>query len=400
MGQRRHVNVGGPLAPYAAGFEIELGRQGYRSGRGLLGLMARLSRWLGAHELDACDLSRSRVEQFLADSGEGVGAGALSMRAMVPLLNYLVGIGVAPVREPVSASTALEVLMERYALYLIEERGLGASSVRHYVAVACGFLSWSGSGGELGLESLSTATVTGFVLAECGRGKVGSAKAMTTRLRSLLRFLYVQGFTPTSLAGAVPVVASWRLSGLPETLSASQVDRLLESCDRRTTDGRRDFAIITVVARLGLRAGEVAGLQLGDIDWRHGELTVRGKGNRQDRLPLPTDVGQAIADWLERGRPRCECRSVFIRVSAPRRELTGGGVSAIVRRACQRAGLVPVGAHRLRHTAASGMLQGGASLAEVGQVLRHQSHNTTSIYAKVDRRALIAVVAPWPGSTT
>jgi integrase len=173
--------------------------------------------------------------------------------------------------------------------------------------------------------------------------------------------------------------------------------RLLKSCDRRTSVGRRDFAILMVLSRLGLRAGEVAGLHLRDIDWRQGDVVVRGKANREDRLPLPGDVGEAIVGWLRRGRPRGECQAVFTRVRAPHRELSSGGISAIVWHACERAGLPRVGAHRLRHTAATEMLRAGGSLAEVGQVLRHRSQDTTSIYAKVDRRSLIAVVRPWPG---
>jgi integrase len=243
---------------------------------------------------------------------------------------------------------------------------------------------------------LTAADVTEFVLWQSRRCAVGYAKAITTRLRCLLRFLHVEGLTPNTLAAAVPSVAGWRLTGLPEAISASDVARLLRSCDRRRAIGRRDFAILKALARLGLRAGEVAALQLEDIDWRVGEVTVRGKGNREDRLPLPHDVGEAIAGWLRYGRPRCACRALFTRVLAPHRGLSSRGVSTVVRQACGRAGLPPVGAHRLRHCVATQMLGAGANLAEVGQVLRHHSLTATSIYAKVDRRALSAVVQPWP----
>jgi len=175
---------------------------------------------------------------------------------------------------------------------------------------------------------------------------------------------------------------------------------LLASCDRRTTYGRRDFAALTLLSRLGLRAGEVAALELTDLGWRAGVVVIRGKGRRQERLPLPADVGEAIAGWLRRGRPRCECSNVITRVRAPHQRLTSGGVSAIVRAACTRAGLPEVNAHRLRHTAATEMLRAGAGLSEVGQVLRHASLLTTSIYAKVDRTALRALAQPWPGSTS
>jgi integrase len=185
---------------------------------------------------------------------------------------------------------------------------------------------------------------------------------------------------------------------LVKALDGSSIALLLASCDRRTRVGRRDFAVLTMLSRLGLRAGEVAALRLADVDWRAGELLVRGKGSRQERLPLPADVGEALAGWLARGRPRCECSFVFIRVRAPLGGLSPGGVSAIVQHACKRAGLPVVGAHRLRHTAATEMLRAGGSLAEVGQVLRHRSRDVTSIYAKVDRVALAAVVRPWPGA--
>jgi integrase len=266
------------------------------------------------------------------------------------------------------------------------------------VDVARLFLLWLSADGDFELERVTAAEVTRFVLGESRRLRVASAKAMTTRLRSLLRFLYVQGLTANPLADAVPSVANWRLTSLPNALPPSQVAALLKSCDRRTRIGRRDFAVLIVLSRLGLRAGEVARLLLGDIDWRSGELLVRGKGGRIDRLPLPVDVGEAIVAWLCRGRPSCQSQSVFVRLRAPHRALTSGGVSAMVWHACERAGLDRAGAHRLRHSAATGMLAAGGSLDEIGQVLRHQRRDTTAIYAKVDRRSLVAVIRPWPGA--
>jgi integrase/recombinase XerD len=192
-------------------------------------------------------------------------------------------------------------------------------------------------------------------------------------------------------------VAGWRLSGLPKGLEPGQLRRLLAGCDRRTPTGRRDYAIVLLLARLGLRAGEVARLGLDDIDWRHGEIAILGKGNRAERLPLPADVGAAIAVYLRRGRPgTAEGRGVFARVHAPHRALTAGGVTMVVFDAAQRAGLGKVHAHRLRHTAATAMLHAGSPLAEVGQVLRHRSPLTTAIYAKVDRDALAVLARPWP----
>jgi integrase/recombinase XerD len=218
---------------------------------------------------------------------------------------------------------------------------------------------------------------------------------MITGLRALLRFLYLRRHTPLPLAAAVPAVAA-RHAGPSRTLSAGQVTRLLASCDRRTAIGRRDYAILTVLARLGLRAGEVAALTLEDIDWRAGELVVAGKGGRRDRLPLPVDVGQALAAYLQRGRRRGECRHVFLHARAPYCAMNASTVSHVVMRACQRAGLPELRAHRLRHGAATAMQRAGAGLVEIGQVLRHRHTTTTTIYTRTDPSALIELALPWP----
>jgi site-specific recombinase XerD len=210
----------------------------------------------------------------------------------------------------------------------------------------------------------------------------------------------VTGRTATKLDAAVPKIASWRLSGVPRSISHAEVEALLASCDRRTTFGRRDFAALVLMVRLGLRVGEVADLALDDVDWRSGEIIIRGKGNRVERLPLPVDVGEALAGWIRRGRPCCDSRAVFTRVRAPHRQLSVAGVGAIAKSAALRAGLSGVNAHRLRHTAATGMLAAGADLTEIGQVLRHTSMLTTAIYAKVDDAALRPLAFPWPGSVS
>jgi site-specific recombinase XerD len=388
------VRVTGPLGPFATGFREDLGGQGYRSGENLLVLMAGLSSWMAAEDVEVIDLSRTHVETFMSARRVDRRPGA-SMRAIAPLIDHLVGIGAVPAWGPPAAGDSAGMLIERYAAYLHDQRALAAPSIRNYVGVARQFLSFLADQ-HVEVGAVTAADVIEFVVAEAGRGKVASAKAMTTRLRSLLRFVHVEGVTSVALVGAVPSVASWRLTSLPKALPARGLRMLLCSCDRRTAVGRRDFAIMTVLSRLGLRAGEVARLGLDDIDWRAGELVVHGKGARLDKLPLPVDAGEAIVAWLERGRPRCTSRSVFVRVRAPHRGLSGGGVSAVVRRACERSGLSLAGAHRLRHTAATEMLAAGASLADIGHVLRQDSSEVTSIYAKVDRGALAAVVRPWP----
>lgn len=395
------VRVTGPLAGHAEGFRVELIGRGYTplSAANQLRVMAHVSRWLADHELRAEDITVAGVGAFLeARRAEGYTCW-LSSRGLAPLLDYLHGQGVALMPIPAVVSTPLGDLLAEYRTYLVDERGLANATVRNHEGVARLFLAQrcQAHEGELRLEDLTAADVAAFVTVECQRRSVGSAKIIVTGLRSLLRFLHVAGRGPGPLTSAVPAVAGWRGGSLPRALPVAHVRRLLASCDRRRAVGRRDFAILLLLARLGLRAGEVAALELGDIDWRAGELVVRGKGRRAERLPIPVDVGDAIVGYLRRGRPADEQRGLFLRARAPHGRLSDGAVKAVVRQACHRAGLPRVGAHRLRHSAATEMLRGGATLAEIGQVLRHRSASTTAIYAKVDRAALRSLALPWPG---
>jgi len=236
-----------------------------------------------------------------------------------------------------------------------------------------------------------------FCVRELPARTPSAAANLAAGLRSFLRFLHVEGVVGAPLGQAVPPVANRKGTGLPRGLDSGAVARLLASCDRRTRLGRRDFAILLVLARLGLRAGEIAGLSLDDIDWRAGEIVVHGKGGRDDRLPLPDDVGAAIVGYLRRGRPKTDSRTVFVRAIAPIVALTPPGVTWVVYSACERAGVAKVGAHRLRHTLACGVLRTGGSLVEAGQILRHAAVGTTAIYAKVDFAALAPLAQPWPG---
>jgi len=278
----------------------------------------------------------------------------------------------------------------------VGERGLGAETARGYVDLVRPFVAaWAGTGGT-GPGDLTGRDVAAFVLGVSRARPVRAAQHTASALRALLRFWHYDGLVPALLAEAVPKVAD-RREELPRFLEPGQVDLLLASCDRASAAGRRDFAMMTLMTRLGLRAGEVANLSLNDLDWRCGELTVHGKGGRVDRLPLPADAGQAVADYLRDGRPPGVLdRAVFIRVRAPYRRLTRPGVTDVVVAAGRRAGLGPLGPHRLRHSAATAMLRAGSPLAEVGQVLRHRRPRTTAIYAKVDHEALRALARPWP----
>jgi integrase/recombinase XerD len=391
---RGHVR--GPLAPYAERFREELLGQGYSWGSAAhqIHLMAHVSRWLEAQGLGPAALDEHLTGQFLAARRADGYAALRSARALAPLLGYLRGLGAAPPPRMPVPQTPADQLAIRFGEYLARERGLAGESIRSYTGVARRFLA----GAALGAEGLTAGDVTGFVRRECARRGVASAKATVTGLRSLLRFLYLDGQITAPLTGAVPSAACWQLAALPRAVSPADLARLMDSCDRDSAAGRRDFAILVLLARLGLRAGEVAALDLGDISWRQGEITVRGKGSRRDSLPLPVDAGEAVAGWLTGGRPReAGCPAVFVRLRSPHGRLASTSVSHVVRRACARAGVTAAGAHRLRHSTAAGMLAAGGTLAEIGQVLRHAQPGTTAIYAKTDVLALAPLARPWPG---
>jgi integrase/recombinase XerD len=393
------VRVAGPLARYADGFRAYLAGLGYVAGSADRNLrtMAHVSRWMQDRGLSAGQLSIVRLEEFLqARRREGYHH-ALSIRAVLPLVGYLRRAGVAPVSADAVPAGAAELVIDRYRRYLVSERGLTAPVAGKYTRLAREFLSACGRPGGPGLDGLSAAWVTDYVVAQCRGRPPGSAKFVVTALRSLLRFLFLAGHTRSQLASAVPTVAHWGAGSLPRALSPQTVQALLASCDDAALAGRRDRAILVLLARLGLRGGEVAGLELGDLDWAAGEISVRGKGSRRERLPLPADVGEALVAYLHGGRPRTACRKVFLRLSAPLEGLTVPAVTAVVYRACARAGLPRAGAHRLRHSAASAMLAGGGTLTEVGQVLRHARLETTAIYAKIDYAVLRGLARPWPG---
>lgn len=394
------VRVSGPLEVFAAGFAAELARLGYRRTPMAfqLRLMAHASRWLEREGLEPGGLTSEVVERFLSERRAAGYTNYVTARAMAPLLRYLRGLGVAPAALPQLAVGAVEVLLGAYREYLAIERGLTTDTIEGYVHAVRPFLAGlEREGGELDLPGLSAAEVVAFVVARCPGQSRGAAKMTVCGLRSLLVFLHLRGLIAGPLADAVPSTASWRLSGLPRALEPEQLDALLDSCDRATATGCRDYAALVMLARLGLRAGEVAALRLEDVDWRAGEVVVAGKGRRAERLPLPTDVGAAIVAYLQDGRPVTALdRSLIVRVRAPHHGLTTGGVTQIVFAAADRAGLGPIHSHRLRHTAATQMLRAGASLEEIGQVLRHRQALTTAIYAKVDRDALRQLARPWP----
>lgn len=392
-GNPSRARITGPLVAYRAGFVTELEELSYRPNVVCdhLHLLAHVSRWLDQQGLDASDLTPERVEEFLAARrAEGYTEG-LCTRSLAPLLRYLRSIGDVP--PPLSApTTPIDDWLAEFGRYLLEERGLAASTITHYVSLARLILAEHFDV----LDALTVRHVLDFVTEQC---RHYDPAYVTVGLRAFLRYGHRANLMPGSLAEAVPSVASWRLSSLPQFVEPASIQAMLASCDQRTAFGRRDFAILTMLVRLGLRAGEVGALRLCDIDWRGGEIEIRGKGTRSDRLPLPVDVGQAVANWLSHGRPDSTHANVFTGLRAPRRVLSSGAVNLVVRSAGQRAGLTGVHAHQLRHTAATEMLRAGSNLSEVGLILRHHKLSTTALYAKVDRRTLLAVAQAWPSAS-
>jgi integrase/recombinase XerD len=391
--------VRGPLVPWADGFEGWLAARGFSwsATRKRMWLLAALSRWLEDEGLTAWDLNEERAELFVASRRAAGLVSWVSSRCMRLPLAYLREVGaVLPAAAVVVERPRAEVLAG-YHEYLVLERGLAPLTVVGYERVARLFLEQLPAGLEL--DRLAAADVSGFLARECPRRSVSGARDLVARLRPLLRYLHVAGLIGSPLVWAVPGVADLRDRSLPRGLEPGVVARLLAGCDRRRTVGRRDYAILLLLVRLGLRAGEVAAMQLEDLDWRAGEVLVRGKGDRRDRLPLPVDVGVALVSYLQR-RGASEFRAVFLRMQAPAGALARGAVCGVVHDACVRAGVQPVGAHRFRHTAATAMLREGASLVEIAQVLRHREIKTTAAYAKVDRTRLRPLAMPWPGGAS
>lgn len=391
----------GPLETYAGGYAQWLAAQGFSQSRieRRVDQLGHLSKWLAIEGLGPDELTAKHQVRF-SEARRAAGYRTwLSPRSLHVPLAYLRDTGVIAVPAVVVPEGPVERLLDDYRRYLAGERGLAAQTIDNYERVARLFLAEREQLDGLGLERLAAQDVSAFLACECPKRSVSGARDLIKGLRALLRYLHVAGVIVTPLQWAVPAVAYRRDHNLPLGLSRADVARLLASCDRRRSVGRRDYVVLLVLARLGLRAGEVAAIELEDIDWRRGEFQVRGKGARLEILPLPVDVGEAIVSYL-RHRPRNGSRAVFLLVRAPFCPLTGGTVTGIVHRACIRAELPVVHAHRLRHTAASELLQAGGSLPEVAQVLRHRQLATTTIYAKVDRRSLRELARPWPGGAS
>jgi len=391
------VRVTGPLAPYAADLRSALHDAGYSPLTAVtqLRLMAHLSRWLAEGHLSVAELTGERVDAYLrarrADHTQ-----LCSRRALRPLLEVLAASGALQADPPAEPASPTDVVLASFGRHLRSERGLDASTAGAYVARAKRFLA--GLAPERDIGTLGARDVTAAVLAESATRSVGATQYLVAALRAFLRFCSLEGLVDADLSAAALPVTGRRTSSLPRGISPADARALLRSCDRRRATGRRDHAVLLVLLRLGLRASEVTAIALEDIDWRAGEIVVHGKGRRVDRLPLPAEVGEAIAGYLRRGRPGTTRREVFLSAIAPVAPMSRTGISCIVRRACRRAGVAPVGAHRLRHTLACAMVGSGVSLPEIGGVLRHRDLASTAIYARVDLDALRRLARPWPGA--
>lgn len=389
----------GPLREFGPGFMEELQRLGFTPLAAVhqARLAAHLSRWMQTQGLDVDQLTGDRLDEFLMER-RATHTNRYSRKALRPLLCFLDGLGVRPVEEPVTP-TPNEMVVACFERYLVNERGLlprtaaaQAARVRRFLHGYC----------PLGrVCELSTAEVTAALLGEGADHAVSSVKRLGYTLRSFLRYAFLTELIEHDLSGASIPIRAQNPSLLPIGISAEQSAALLAACDRESVVGRRDYAVILLVARLGLRATEVARLELGDIDWHHGEITVRGKGRRDERMPLPAEVGEALVDYLMSSRPSdadetTGLRTVFVAARAPRRPMDRVTVSSMIQRACLRAGIAPVGAHRLRHTLGEAMIRAEVPLAAIGQVLRHHDPLTTANYARVDVERLRGLSRPWP----
>lgn len=392
----------GPLGAYVDALARQLSEEGYAraSARYALQLVADLGRWMARRKIVAGQLTPEHLERYLDYRSRHRHYRSGDAAIVRRLLKLLRQKGIVAPAPPIERSPA-QRLEEEFRHYLERERRLAPATVFLYLPFARRFLAECFADGKLRLDSLRAADVVRFVQREAVRlHHPKRAKMMTTALRSFLQYARYRGLIGIDLRSSVPTVANWSMASLPRALSSEDVQRLLAHCDRHTALGRRNWAILLLLARLGLRAGEVVSLAFEDLDWEAGELCIRANGGNSDRLPIPQDVGAALAEYLRHSRPACSARQVFVRMRAPNGGFaSSAAISSIVHRALDRAGLNPdhKGAHLLRHSVATQMLRQGASLAEIGELLRHRSQQTTMIYAKVDLDMLRPLALPWPG---
>jgi site-specific recombinase XerD len=392
----------GALGAHVDEFAQQLSEEGYArfSIRYALQLLAALGCWMGRRRIAAQQLTPEHLARYLQYRSRHRHFRSGDAAIVQRLLRFLREKDIVAPAAAADLSPA-QRLEEDFRLYLQQERRLAPATVVNYAQFVHSFLAQGGCDGQAWLERLRAADVVRFVEHEAARLHPKRSKLMTSALRSFLQYARYRDLIHSDLRSCVPTVANWSMASLPRALSSEEVQQLLSRCDRHTAVGHRNWAILLLLARLGLRAGEVVGLRFEDIDWEAGELCLRSSGASSDRLPMPQDVGAAVAEYLRLVRPTCYSRCVFVRMRAPYRGFaSSAAIGCIVRRALEQAGLDPPhkGAHLLRHSVATHLLRHGASLAEVGELLRHRNPQTTMIYAKVDLVALRPLALPWPGA--
>jgi site-specific recombinase XerD len=395
----------GALSPHVKPYITLVQNKGYKPTTiiGQLRLIARLNRWLLRMDYDLRRLDERVLERFRKSEQKKRRTSANGARVTLQrLLGVLRDAKAAPPTERSSVPrTAVQCLTERYRRHLLDDQGLAESTVVNYTWHVQKFLGEQFGAGPVNLISLQAQDAITFIRQTARDHSTRHAQLLVAALRSFFRFLHYQGEIETDLAPALPNVANWALSSLPKYISAGAVQRVLDECDRQTAVGRRNYAVLLLLARLGMRGCEVLRLNLEDIDWHNARIIIRGnKGAGWTQLPLTAEVGEAIARYLRYDRPRCDCRRVFLRDRAPYVALSHTApITSLVRRALKKAGIESArkGAHLFRHSLATNMLSHGASLNEIGELLRHQSPNSTAVYAKVELTALRPLALSWPG---
>ncbi len=400
MHSKSRVRLSGPLEPFAAGFDAELARLGYTPAgtRRKLEAVAHLSHWLTGRGMTAGDIEAETIGEFVAARRAAGHSSQLTEQSLAWMLGYLRGVGAVRPAAVSRTAPGTELMLERFGSFLADERGLAGKTRSAHLDSARRFLAAAIPDGE-SLSALTAPDVTGFL---AGRARVqapGTTQNTASMLRTFLTWLYAEGRIAGPLAGTVPGAYRRRRIRMPALVTEAEAAELLAACDRTTAQGLRDYAIVLILKRMGLRAGEIAALTLEDVDWRPGIVVIIGKGGRRDQLPLPRDVAAAVIAYLRGGRPAAALdRKLFVRSVAPHRGLSGYAVGHAVARAARHAGLDKVRPHQLRYLAATAMQAAGAPLAEIGQVLRHEDERTTSLYAKVDVAALRPLAPPWPAA--
>jgi site-specific recombinase XerD len=392
----------GPLVGHADRFAALLCEQGYSrvAGQIKLRLIADFNQWLERKRLGVERLDERVRARYLRCRERSGWIPKESPHTLGQFLETLRQAGSTPPCNRQSIRSPREEFLNDYRKYLSNERGLAERTLPNVLMFVDCFLAEHYPDGHFAFAALTSNDVTRFVQRQAAKLNPGRARLLVTALRNFFRYLRHCGEIETDLAGCVPTVPYWSLSTVPKFLPHGSVERVLKNCDRSTSRGLRDCAILMLLARLGLRSSEITGLNLEDMNWDTGEITVRGKGGRWSKLPLSAEVGQAVADYLQRARPRCSTRRLFVRQIAPFVGLRSTcSIYKTAVRGLSRAGIDSAnkGAHLFRHTLATAMLDRGATLGEIGEVLRHRSANTTRIYAKVDLPALRKLALPWPG---